>query len=73
LNNRTHWGFLVCQRETGSLAGVINISNAIRGPFQSAFLGYYVFTGFERQGYMREGLKIQGRWRDHQRWARVAG
>lgn len=103
---------------TGDLIGVFNLSNIVRGPLQSAFLGYYVFAGFERQGLMRDGLalmlrhafrtlqlhrleaniqpanvasialvrscgfrkegfsprylKIGGRWRDHERWARLA-
>lgn len=48
---------LVCLRETGEIAGVFNISNMVRGGFQSAYLGYYAFAGFERQGLMREGLE----------------
>ncbi len=43
---------------SGELAGYIHISNIIRGPFLSAFLGYYVFSGFERQGLMRAGLGL---------------
>jgi len=88
------------------------------GNFCSAYLGYYVFAGYERRGVMRAGLqqlirhafgpmklhrleaniqvgntasialvkacgfnqegfsprylKINGRWRDHERWALVA-
>jgi ribosomal-protein-alanine N-acetyltransferase len=49
-------GLLVCVKATDEIAGVINISNIVRGGFQSAFLGYYAFAGFERQGLMREGL-----------------
>jgi ribosomal-protein-alanine N-acetyltransferase len=30
----------------------------VRGPFQSAFLGYWVGATFRRQGYMREGLPL---------------
>lgn len=37
--------------------GVINISNMVGGLFRSGYLGYYAFTGHERQGYMREGLQ----------------
>ena len=114
--------FLVCQPgEAGSgdqIAGVFNLSQMVMGNFRSAYLGYYVFAGFERQGLMRSGLtqlvrhafgplklhrieaniqpgndasialvrscgfqqegfsprylKINGRWRDHERWAIVA-
>ena len=47
---------LVCVKASGEIAGVVNISNIVRGLFQSAYLGYYAFAGFERQGLMREGL-----------------
>ena len=114
--------FLVClPGEAGGgdqIAGVFNLSQMVMGNFRSAYLGYYVFAGFERQGLMRSGLiqllrrafgplklhrieaniqpgndasialvrsggvqqegfsqrylKINGRWRDHERWAIVA-
>lgn len=49
---------VVRQGEADSLelAGVVNITNMVMGPFCSAYLGYYAFAGFERQGLMREGL-----------------
>ncbi|MDZ7863156.1 GNAT family N-acetyltransferase [Acidovorax sp.] len=49
---------VVRQGETGvlELAGVVNITNMVMGPFCSAYLGYYAFSGFERQGLMRKGL-----------------
>ena len=49
--------FLVCERDSGRLVGVINISNIVGGLFRCAYLGYYAFAGHERQGYMREGLQ----------------
>ncbi len=98
--------------------GAINLSEIVRGGFQSAYLGYYVGAAFARQGFMtealqlmlkysfnelklhrleaniqpanvasvalvkrsgfiREGfsrdyLKICGQWRDHERWAITA-
>lgn len=55
-DDQTHWNFLVCRRDSGALVGVVNISNAVRGSFRSAYLGYYAFAGHERQGLMREGL-----------------
>ena len=51
-------GFLVCERETGRIAGVINLNCIVRGYFQSAYLGYYAFAEFARRGYMREGLQL---------------
>ena len=49
-------GFLVTVRATGELAGFISVSNVIGGVFQSGFLGYCAFSGFEHQGYMHEGV-----------------
>ena len=111
-------GFLVCDRESGAIAGVININSIVRGIFQSGYLGYYVGQAFARRGYMTEGLRlvigyafaelklhrlesniqpanvasialvrklgfryegfsprylrINGEWRDHERWALLA-
>jgi [ribosomal protein S5]-alanine N-acetyltransferase len=113
-----NYAFLVCRRDTGDIVGVINLSNIVRGPLQSAYLGYFVFAGHQRQGLMQQGLqavvqhafkslklhrleaniqpgnmasialaarcgfrkegfsprylKINGRWRDHERWAILA-
>jgi ribosomal-protein-alanine N-acetyltransferase len=57
LDGRLQWGFLVCRRDTGAIAGVINISNVVRGSFQSAYLGYYAFAGHQNQALMKEGLQ----------------
>ena len=117
----TH-SFLVCKRglpgQGDEIAGVVNITQVIMGALCSGYLGYYAFTGYERQGLMREGLlqvlghafgtlglhrleaniqpgnlasialvrscgfakegfsprylRIQGMWRDHERWAILA-
>jgi ribosomal-protein-alanine N-acetyltransferase len=54
----THAAFFVLRRDTGELAGVVNISEIVRGNFQSAYLGYYAFTPHAHQGLMREGLGL---------------
>jgi ribosomal-protein-alanine N-acetyltransferase len=100
------------------LVGVINVSEMVRGNFQSAYLGYYAFEphsgrglmrrgmalvinrafgrlglhrleaniqpgntasielvrrlGFRREGYSPRYLKINRRWKDHERWALLA-
>ena len=56
-NSDPHRGFVVVEHASGELAGVINLGHIIRGPLQSAFVGYYAFAGFERRGLMSEGLK----------------
>ncbi len=50
--------FYVCRREDGALLGVVNISQIVRRLFQSAYLGYYVFAPYARQGYLGEGLAL---------------
>lgn len=113
-----HRLFFVFLKGTRELAGVVNLSEIVRGNFQSAYLGYYAFApharkglmlegmaqvitqafgrlrlhrleaniqpaneasralvrrlGFQREGYSQRYLKINGRWRDHERWALLA-
>ena len=62
LDGQANWGFLFCRRENGALVGVINVSNAVRGSFHSAYLGYYAFAGHDQQGLMREGLQAAVRY-----------
>jgi ribosomal-protein-alanine N-acetyltransferase len=50
-------GFFV-MTSSGDLAGVINVSEIVRGNFQSAYLGYYAFTPHAGRGYMRQGLAL---------------
>ncbi|MAZ45031.1 MAG: hypothetical protein CMF48_07650 [Legionellales bacterium] len=50
--------FLLKKRDDGAIVGVINVSEIVRGVFQSAYLGFYAFAGHERQGYMSEGLSL---------------
>ena len=49
---------LVCRRQDGAIAGVFDLSQIFRGPFDNAYLGYYAFVPFDGQGYMREGLGL---------------
>ena len=50
--------FLACNNETGAIAGVINVSQIYRGPFQSAYLGFYAMEGHQGHGLMREALGL---------------
>lgn len=49
-------GFLICHAEQGSIVGVVNVTNVVLGLFRSGYLGYYAFSGCERQGFMSAGL-----------------
>jgi ribosomal-protein-alanine N-acetyltransferase len=56
LQSPTRIGYWV-QTESGDLAGVINISEIVRGLFRSAYLGYYAFVPHNGCGYMTLGLR----------------
>ena len=51
-------GLLVCLRDTGAIAGNVNINSIIRGRFQNGSLGYAAFTPYAGRGYMTEGLGL---------------
>ena len=53
----THCALLACRSDTSQIVGVFTITNIVMGPFRSAFLGYFAFTGHEGQGLMAEGLR----------------
>lgn len=55
LKSPTYEGFAVKTRE-GDLAGVINISEIVRGSFLSGYLGYYAFVPHNARGWMTQGL-----------------
>ena len=49
---------LACHDAEGHILGVFNLSEIVRGAFQSAYLSYYVGTPFAGQGYMTEGMEL---------------
>ncbi|GAA2198340.1 GNAT family protein [Streptomyces bangladeshensis] len=51
-------GFLVCEKDSGAIAGFININNIVRGGFQCGALGYGAFAHAAGRGLMREGLEL---------------
>ncbi|MEV7805158.1 GNAT family N-acetyltransferase [Microbispora sp. NPDC088329] len=51
-------GLLLCLRDTGAIAGNVNINSIIRGRFQGGSLGYAAFAPYAGQGYMSEGLGL---------------
>ncbi len=42
--------------DENALAGVINVSEIVRGAFQSGYLGYYAFVPHDRRGLMTAGV-----------------
>ncbi len=49
--------YLICRRDDRAIAGIVNLTNIIMGPFRSGYLGYYAFAGHAQQGLLGEGLK----------------
>ena len=41
-------------------------------PNNAASIALVKRLGFQKEGYSRRYLKIEGRWRDHERWALLA-
>jgi ribosomal-protein-alanine N-acetyltransferase len=50
--------FLGCRLEDGAIVGFLNLSEIVRGSFQSAYLGYGAVAAFAGQGYMSEALAL---------------
>ncbi|MGW8761541.1 GNAT family N-acetyltransferase [Streptomyces sp. NPDC055815] len=51
-------GFLIRVRETGAVAGTVNINSIIRGRYQGASIGYAAFAPSAGSGYMTEGIAL---------------
>ena len=53
-----HEKLLICRKADGALLGAVNINEIVRGPSQSAYLGYWIGAPYARQGYMAEALRL---------------
>jgi ribosomal-protein-alanine N-acetyltransferase len=51
-------GFFLRDRDSGSIAGVFELSEITRGILQSAYLGFYAMAPHAGSGYMREGMQV---------------
>jgi ribosomal-protein-alanine N-acetyltransferase len=51
-------GLAVCVRETGALAGMMNISSIIRGRYQNGSISYAAFAPAAGQGYLAEAMGL---------------
>ncbi len=50
--------FFACRREDDAIVGFLNLSEIVRGGFQSSYLGYGAVAAFAGQGYMGEALGL---------------
>ena len=48
----------VAVNDDADLVGCINLSEIVRGSFQSAYLGFYAFVPFAGRGLMREAMQL---------------
>lgn len=55
---RSYRSFFICVQDTRELAGMVSLSEIVRGTFLSAYLGYYAFRSTAGRGYMAEGLGL---------------
>lgn len=49
---------LIWRREDEALLGAVNLTDIVRGVFQSGYLGYYIGVPYAGQGYMTEALQL---------------
>jgi len=54
-NTDNNQSFVAIDR-AGEIIACININEIVRGLFDSAYLGYYVFAPFQRRGLMRQAM-----------------
>jgi [ribosomal protein S5]-alanine N-acetyltransferase len=53
-----HEKLLICRLEDEAILGAINLNEIVRGPAQSAYLGYWIGARYARRGYMTEALQL---------------
>jgi len=51
-------GLIARERESGRIVGVVNLSEIVRGFFQSAYMGYYGMAGMSGRGLMSEAVSL---------------
>ncbi len=49
---------LACRPGDGAIVGYFDVSQIVRGPLQSAYLGYGGVAGFDGRGYMSAALRL---------------
>lgn len=51
-------GLLVCRTDDDAMVGVFNVSQIVRGTFQSAYLGYQAFAPYAGRRYMTDAMPL---------------
>ena len=61
MHGTANLAFVFRRADGNALVGYAEITNIVHCVFLSGYLGYYAFSGHERQGYMSEGLRLLAR------------
>lgn len=51
-------GYFAVRRGDGAIAGVVNLSEIVRGAFESAYVGYYALAPHAGAGHMTEAMLL---------------
>jgi len=51
-------GLVAREKASGRIAGIVNLSEIVRGFFQNAYLGYYGVAGMTGRGLMSEAVSL---------------
>jgi len=54
----THKSYVAFLWPSGAMVGVVSLSEIVRGPFRSAYLGYYGFAPHNARGYMTAAVGL---------------
>lgn len=49
--------FLICEKQSKTIIGTMNVSQIFHMSFQNAYLGYYAFADYSRNGFMTDAVK----------------
>jgi ribosomal-protein-alanine N-acetyltransferase len=52
------FALLARRSDDSAIVGLFELSDVVRGAFQSAYLGYWVGEPYAGKGYMREGMQL---------------
>ncbi|MEV4463535.1 GNAT family protein [Micromonospora echinofusca] len=58
IRRRDHAGYLICDRDSGAIAGYVNISGILMGALRGGYLGYAAFLPYSGTGHASAGIGL---------------
>lgn len=58
IRRRGHAGYLICDRDSGAVAGYVNISGILMGALRGGYLGYAAFLPYSGTGHASAGIHL---------------